>query len=75
MKSNKRLIPFSIIRVACEGDAIAIHYILKHYEGYMIKLSTTVLTNEHSSGYYFVDKDLQDYLSSALFQMILNFKI
>ncbi|WP_100489209.1 helix-turn-helix domain-containing protein [Sporolactobacillus pectinivorans] len=75
MKNNKRLIPFPIIQVACEGDTIAVHYILKHYEGYMAKLSTTVLTDEYSSGYYFLDRDLQDYLNSALLQMILDFKI
>lgn len=26
MKNHKRLIPFPIIQVACEGNAIAIHY-------------------------------------------------
>lgn len=75
MKKTKKLIPFPIIKAAREGDAVAIQFILKHYEGYIAKLSTKLLTDEYSNGYYFVDKDMQEKLTTALLQMILKFKI
>lgn len=75
MKKTKKLIPFDTIKAANEGDAVAIQYILKHYEGYIAKLSTKVLTDECGNGYYFVDKSVQEQLTTALLQMILNFKI
>jgi hypothetical protein len=75
MKKTKKLIPFHTIKAASDGDAIAIQYILKHYEGYIAKLSTKVLTDECGNGYYFVDKAMQEQLITAMLQMILNFKI
>ncbi|URZ16642.1 helix-turn-helix domain-containing protein [Clostridium felsineum] len=75
MKRAKKLIPFQIIKAAREGDDVAIQYILKHYEGYIAKLSTKVLADECGNGYYFVDKSIQEQLTTALLQMTLNFKI
>lgn len=72
---KKKLIPFSTIKAASEGDVVAIQYILKHYEGYISKLSTKVLTDEFGNGYYFVDKAMQEQITTALLQKILNFKI
>jgi hypothetical protein len=69
------LIPFSIIEAANSGDAIAIQYILKHYEGYIVTLATKTLTDEYSNGYFFVDKEMQEQLTTALLQMILDFEI
>lgn len=37
--SNKKLIPLWVIERALEGDIQAINKILKHYEGYIAKLS------------------------------------
>lgn len=75
MKEIKKLIPFPIIKAASEGYILAIEYILKHYKGYIAKLSTKVLTDEYGNEYYFVDKDIQGQLTTALLKMILNFKI
>ncbi|OOM82366.1 helix-turn-helix domain protein [Clostridium puniceum] len=75
MKKRKKLISFHIIKAASDGDAVAIQYILKHYEGYIAKLSTKVLSDECGDGYYFVDKSMQEQLTTALLQMILNFRI
>ena len=35
----KSLLPFSVIALATKGDVEAINAILKHYEGYICKLS------------------------------------
>lgn len=75
MGEKKKLIPFSIIEAANNGDTIAIHYILKHYEGYIVTLATKLLTDEYSNGYFFVDKEMQEQLITALLQMILDFEI
>lgn len=75
MGEKKKLIPFSIIEAANNGDAIAIHYILRHYEGYIVTLATNLLTDDYSNGYFFVDKEMQEQLTTALLQMILDFEI
>lgn len=75
MRKPKKLIPFHIIKAASEGDAMAIQYILKHYDGYIAKLSTKVLTDEYGNGYHFVDKSMQEQLTTSLLKMTLNFKI
>ncbi|CAB1253701.1 MULTISPECIES: helix-turn-helix domain-containing protein [Clostridium] len=75
MKETKKLIPFPIIKAASEGYTLAIECILKHYEGYIAKLSTRILADEYGNGYYFVDKDIQEQLTTALLKMIFNFKI
>ncbi|MEA5009771.1 helix-turn-helix domain-containing protein [Clostridium tyrobutyricum] len=75
MKKAKKLIPFYTIKAASDGDVMAIRYILKHYEGYIAKLSTKMLTDECGNGYYFVDKTMKEQLTTSLLQMIFNFKI
>ena len=75
MKKAKKLIPFYIIKAANEGDVVAIQYILKHYNGYIAKLSTKVLIDEYGNRYYFVDKIIQEELTAVLLQMILKFRI
>ena len=39
-REEKNLLPFHIIKAASEGDVLAINKVLKHYEGYIITLST-----------------------------------
>ena len=41
--NNKKLIPFWVIERALEGDIQAINKILKHYEGYIAKLSVATV--------------------------------
>lgn len=71
----RKPIPFEIIYAANNGDTTAIQYILKHYEGYIARLSTKILFDSCGSQYHFVDKDLQDSLTAALLQLILDFEI
>lgn len=75
MKKTNKMIPFLIIKAASESDAMAIEYILNHYQGYIAKLSTKMLTDECGNGYYFVDRYIQEQITTALLKMILNFKI
>ena len=45
-RNEENLLPFHIIKAASEGDVSAINTVLKHYEGYIIKLSTRKLYDE-----------------------------
>ena len=45
-REEKNLLPFHIIKAASEGDVMAINTVLKHYEGYIISLSTRKMYDE-----------------------------
>ena len=42
-RNKENLLPFHIIKAASEGDVSAINAVLKHYEGYIIKLLSFIL--------------------------------
>ena len=54
---NTRLLPFHTIEAAAGGDVGAINTVLKHYEGYIIALSTRRLYDEDGNARYFVDSN------------------
>ena len=45
-REEKNLLPFHIIKAASEGDVLAINTVMKHYEGYLITLSTQKMYDE-----------------------------
>ena len=51
-RNKENLLPFHIIKAASEGDVSAINAVLKHYEGYIIKLSTRKLYDESGQVHY-----------------------
>lgn len=73
--SNKKLIPFQIIKKASEGDIQAINEVLKHYEGYIANLSIRKMYDEYGSVHYCVDETLRRRLETKLIKTILGFKI
>lgn len=56
--SNKKLISLCVIERALEGDIQAINKVLKHYEGYIAKLSIRKMYDEYGSVHYCVDETL-----------------
>ena len=76
MRSSKippsRLVPFEIIEGALARDPDALAYILKHFEGYLITLSTRECTNEYGSPEVWVDYDLKRRLENKLISAIIN---
>jgi len=46
---GRNMLPFSTIEMAASGDVDAINTVLKHYEGYIIALSTIKLYNEYGA--------------------------
>lgn len=72
---EKNLLPFQIIKAASEGDIAAINTVLKHYEGYIIRLSTRKLYDEDGQLHYCVDETLSRRLETKLITKVLEFKV
>ena len=70
---NTRLLPFSVIEAAANGDVDAINKVLKHYEGYIIILSTRRMYDEQGIAHIFVDNELRRILETKLIVKILQF--
>ena len=68
-------IPFWVIERALEGDIQAINKILKHYEGYIAKLSVRKMYDEYGCIHYCVDETLRRRLETKLIKTIIGFKI
>ena len=60
------MLPFHIIKAASEGDVSAINAVLKHYEGYIIKLSTRKLYDESGQVHYCIDETLRRNAASQI---------
>ena len=73
-RSKKHLLPFHIIKAASEGNVEAIHAVLKHYEGYIMALSTRCMYDEFGQTYYCVDETLRKRLETKLIAKTLAFK-
>jgi hypothetical protein len=54
-RKNKRLLPFPVIAAGSGGDIDAINKVLKHYEGYIIALSTRRFHDEYGNVHLFLD--------------------
>ena len=65
-RNEENLLPFHIIKAASEGDVSAINAVLKHYEGYIIKLSTRKLYDESGQVHYCIDETLRRRLETTV---------
>ena len=70
-----RLLPFSVIQKAAGGDVEAINAGLKHYEGYMVRLSLRELYDEYGNPHLCVDEELRRRLETKLITKILTFRV
>lgn len=79
MNSAKRkkndLLPFSVIASASNGNVDAINAVLKHFESYIITVSTRPFFDEYGNKYFCVDNDIRRRLESKLIKKIHKFKI
>ena len=69
------LIPFPVIVAASKGDVEAINQVLKHYEGYIISLSTRTLYDEFGNPHICVDENIRRRLQTKLIAAILKFEL
>ena len=73
--NSDKLLPFSIIQAASSGDVEAINVALKHYEGYIISLSTRTLYDEFGNPHLCVDENIRRRLQTKLITAILKFEL
>ena len=71
---ERSLLPFHIIKAASEGDAEAIQAVLKHYEGYIARLSTRKMYDESGQIHYCVDETLRRRLETKLIAKTVAFR-
>jgi len=74
-KKKNRLLPFRLIEAAASGDVDAINTVLKHYEGYIIVLSTRRLYDEYGKPYMVVDNEIRRTLETKLITKLLQFDV
>ena len=67
---NVRLLPFSVIKAASNGEAVAINAVLKHYSGYISKLAMRRIYDENGRSMMCVDESLQRRFETKLMEGI-----
>lgn len=73
-RPHSQLLPYVIILAASRGDPDAINEVLRHYEGYIARLSTRQFNDERGNAYYFVDETIRRRLEIKLIAGILAFR-
>lgn len=73
--SQARLLSFSIIEKAASGDVEAINTVLKHYEGYIARLSLRELHDDYGNTHLCVDEELRRRLETKLITKLLTFRV
>lgn len=68
------LLPYATILAATQGDADAVAAVLRHYEGYIARLSTRRLYDEHGNVYSGVDEAMRRRLEIKLIAGLLTFR-
>ena len=74
-KSKRKLLTLDVIRAASKGDYEAMDVVLRHYEGYILKLSIRRMYDEEGQLHYYVDETLKGRLETKLIEKVLDFKI
>jgi hypothetical protein len=72
---NKGLLPYPVIAAASNGDENALHAVVKHYEGYILALSTRRLYDEYGNAHLLLDEELRRELETWLITKILQFDL
>ena len=72
---NNRLLPLTVIEAAAGGDVEAINAVLKHYAGYIARLSMRELYDEYGNPHLCVDEELRRRLETKLITKLLTFRV
>jgi hypothetical protein len=63
-----------VIIAAVGGDTDALCSVVKHYQGYILALSTKRLYDENGNTYLVIDEELRQELETRLITKVLMFK-
>lgn len=72
---DNRLLPLTVIEAAAGGDVEAINAVLKHYAGYIARLSMRELYDEYGNPHLCVDEELRRRLETKLITKLLTFRV
>ena len=72
--NGARLLPYTVIQEATGGSVEAINAVLKHYAGYIAKLSMRELYDEYGNPSLCIDEELRRRLETKLITKILTFR-
>jgi len=70
-----RLLSFEIVRAATTGDVIAINAVLRHYNGYILSLSSRPCIDSYGNLHMVVDPEMKRRLETKLITRILKFRV
>lgn len=73
-KPCDHLLPYETIQAASKGDTVAVYSVLRHYEGYIARLSTRQLYDEYGNACLCVDEAMRRRLEIKLIAAILSFR-
>ena len=71
---NMRLLPYAVIQKAIGGNVEAINAVMKHYAGYIAKLSMREYFDEYGNVRMCIDDELRCRLETKLITKILVFR-
>lgn len=74
-QTDSRLLPLTVIEAAAGGDVEAINTVLKHYAGYIARLSMRELYDEYGNPHLCVDEELRRRLENKLITKLLTFQV
>ena len=73
-KPRHSLIPYATIQAASQGDAVAINTVLRHYEGYIARLSLRPMRDTCGCTRLRVDEFMRRRLEIKLITGIMSFR-
>ncbi len=73
-RSRYKLLPYATILAATQGDPEAVAAVLRHYEGYIARLSLRRLYDGHGNVYLCVDETMRHRLELKLIAGLLSFR-
>lgn len=73
-KTRSRLLSYNTIQAASGGDPDAMSAVLRHYEGYIARLSMRQLFDENGNTYLCVDEGMRRRLEIKLIAGVLAFR-
>jgi len=73
-QKDRNLLPFYVIVAASSGEVEAMNVVLKHYEGYILALSTREYRDKYAQRHVYVDETLRQRLERKLMIKTLGFR-
>lgn len=74
-QGRNNLLPYPVIAAAVSGNVDAINVVVKHFEGFIARLSTRTMYDEVGNPHLYVDEELRRRLETKLIAKIPTFRV